>query len=233
MEPKRLTGPEAGALKYDILTALTLIGLNGTATQQMTVLRLTALVTARYNWRANELSVGQRDMARMWAVNERTVKREIKRLLDCNILTCKRQGVRGRVGAYVLNLAAIAKLSADQWETIGPDFSERMAGYFPHRTENVVKIDFGTATVPSSEPDSRTEGEGTWRAVQRTLQAKDEAIFKNWYSRLSLKACKDRKAEVLAPSRFVANYIQTHLFNELHHALEQEYGVLDEIKITV
>ncbi|WP_069300598.1 DnaA N-terminal domain-containing protein [Neptunicoccus sediminis] len=233
MEPKRLTGPEAGALKYDILTALTLIGLNGTATQQMTVLRLTALVTARYNWRANELSVGQRDMARMWAVNERTVKREIKRLLDSKILTCKRQGVRGRVGAYVLNLSAIAKLSAEQWETVGPDFAERMAGYFPHRAENVVKVDFSAANVTAIAQEPKDAPSGTWRAVQHALRDKDEAIFKNWYSRLSLKACKDRKAEILAPSRFVANYIQTHLFDELHHALEQEYGVLDEILISV
>ncbi|PLS21504.1 DnaA N-terminal domain-containing protein [Neptunicoccus cionae] len=233
MEPKRLTGPEAGALKYDILTALTLIGLNGTTTQQMTVLRLTALVTARYNWRANELSVGQRDMARMWAVNERTVKREIKRLLDSQILTCKRQGVRGRVGAYVLNLAAIAKLSADQWDTIGPDFAERMAGYFPQRVENVVKVDFAAASLPSSEPEPKETRSGTWRAVQQALRSKDEAIHNNWYSRLSLKVCKDRKAEILAPSRFVANYIQTHLFDELHHALEQEFGILDEIRITV
>lgn len=233
MEPKRLTGPEAGALKYDILTALTLIGLNGTATQQMTVLRLTALVTARYNWRANELSVGQRDMARMWAVNERTVKREIKRLLDSKILICKRQGVRGRVGAYVLNLAAIAKLSADQWETIGPDFAERMTGYFPHRSENVVKVDFAASNVCAIAPEPKDAPSGTWRAVQHALRGKDEAIFKNWYSRLSLKACKDRKAEILAPSRFVANYIQTHLFDELHHALEQEFGILDEIRITV
>ncbi len=96
MEPKRLTGPEAGSLKYDILTALTLLGLHGTATEQTSMMRLIALITARYNWRANELTVGQRDIARMWAVNERTVKREMKRLTDAQILVCKRSGVRGR-----------------------------------------------------------------------------------------------------------------------------------------
>ena len=96
MNPLRLTGPEAGVIKYDLLTALSVAGLNGSPTLQTSLMRLIAAVTSRYNWRADELSVGQRDLARMWSVNERTVKREIKRLTDAQLLICTRGGVRGR-----------------------------------------------------------------------------------------------------------------------------------------
>lgn len=230
MEPKRLTGPEAGSLKYDILTALTLLGLHGTATEQTSMMRLIALITARYNWRANELTVGQRDIARMWAVNERTVKREIKRLTDSQILVCKRTGVRGRVGAYTLNLPIVAKLSEPSWKAVGPDFEERMGANAPVKSANVVKVDFSAHATPKSDEEP-SEKPGTWRAVQRSLRANDEAVFQNWYARLSLKKQTAGVIELLAPSRFVANYIQTHLFDELHRALEQEFGVIDEIRI--
>ncbi|MDR6265716.1 MULTISPECIES: DnaA N-terminal domain-containing protein [Rhodobacterales] len=231
MEPKRLTGPEAGSLKYDILTALTLLGLHGTATEQTSMMRLIALITARYNWRANELTVGQRDIARMWAVNERTVKREMKRLTDAQILVCKRSGVRGRVGAYTLNLSIVAKLSEPSWKAVGPDFEERMAMNAPVKTANVVKVDF--AATPASKPeDVVPDKPGTWRAVQRNLRANDEAVFQNWYARLSLTKQTGGVVELLAPSRFVANYIKTHLFDELHRALEQEFGIIEEIRIT-
>jgi len=90
------------------------------------MLRLIALIMARYNWRNDELSVGQRDMAHMWSVNERTVKREIKRLTEANILICKRAGVRGRVGAHHVNKSEIARLSRPAWQEVGPDFAYRV-----------------------------------------------------------------------------------------------------------
>ncbi|MEM8776557.1 MAG: hypothetical protein AAGF53_16095, partial [Pseudomonadota bacterium] len=111
MEQHRIAGPEAGVQKYDILTSLSVAGLNGSSAFQTSMLRLIALVTARYNWRSDELSIGQRDIARMWSVNERTVKREIKRLLGYDILIRKRAGVRGRVATYRLNYSKVAEIS--------------------------------------------------------------------------------------------------------------------------
>ncbi len=73
------------------------------------------LITARYNWRLDEFTVGQRDLARMWNVTDRTVKREIKYWLERKMVICKRQGVRGRVGAYRLNYPEIYRLSEPYW----------------------------------------------------------------------------------------------------------------------
>ena len=86
MDAKRFTGPQAGSQKYDLLTALAVAGLCGSPGFQTSMLRLIALVTARYNWARDELTVGQREMARMWSVDERTVKRELKRLTTAGVL---------------------------------------------------------------------------------------------------------------------------------------------------
>ena len=86
MEQIKRVGPNAGALKYDLLTALSVAGLHGTPTEQTSLMRLTALITARYNWRLEEVSVGQDELARLWAVNLRTVKREMKRLMVAHAL---------------------------------------------------------------------------------------------------------------------------------------------------
>ena len=98
MEQIKRIGPKAGSLKYDLLTALSVAGLHGSPTEQTSLMRLNALITARYNWRLEEVSVGQVELARLWSINERTVKREMKRLIGMGILSCIRPGVRGRVG---------------------------------------------------------------------------------------------------------------------------------------
>lgn len=233
MELKRLTGAEAGSLKYDVLTAMAIAGLHGTATQQTSMIRLIALVTARYNWRNDELTVGQRDMARMWNVNERTVKREIKRLTNANILICKRQGVRGRVGAYTLNIAKLGSISKKNWTAVGPDFDDRMSKNISQNNAKVVKVDFGTKLVAQTQDDTKVQASGTWQSVLQSLKSTDAASYSNWYARLTLKSNKAGTVELLAPNKFVANYIQTHLNTPLHRALEKEFGTINEVRISV
>ena len=131
MEPKRLTGPGAGSMKYDVLTALVVSGLHGSPAQQISMTRLCALITARYNWKLDHFCVGQPEMARMWHVTERTVKREIKRWVDDRLLICVRKGVRGRVGAYRLNMLRVFEMSRDVWTAVGTDYAERMAELDP------------------------------------------------------------------------------------------------------
>lgn len=232
MELKRLTGPEAGSLKYDLLTAMSVAGLHGSPTLQTSMMRLIALVTARYNWRYDELTVGQRDMARMWAVDERTVKREIKRLTEANVLICKRKGVRGRVGAYRLNLSEVARISQNNWPSVGPDFVERMGQYLPHESAKIVNVDFsaGVATPDHVEGPSCTPG--TWPAVRERLRSADSATFANWYGQLEMTSQKSGQIELRAPNRFVAQYINTHLANSLFEALEAEFGEISDVRIS-
>ena len=49
METLKATGTDAGVIKYDLLTALSVAGLNGGPRLQTSLMRLIAAVTARYN----------------------------------------------------------------------------------------------------------------------------------------------------------------------------------------
>lgn len=231
MDAKRLTGPQAGSLKYDLLTAMSVAGLHGSPGFQTSMLRLIALVTARYNWRLDELSVGQRDMARMWGVDERTVKREIKRLIDAEFLICKRQGVRGRVGAYRLNLYAVYRRSEPYWNEVGPDFVERMQVNYPATDTRVVRVDFAAPEKSAPVDDVSQTGAGEWRHVAQFLKTQEPDLYRNWFASLEFGGFENSKLDLKAPSKFVARYIETHLMARLTHAVEEKLGRVSQIII--
>lgn len=228
METQRLTGPEAGGLKYDLLTALSVAGLNGSPTLQTSLMRLIALVTARYNWRADEFSVGQRDMARMWSVNERTVKREMKRLTDDRILVCKKPGVRGRVGSYRLNYARIAELSEPCWPLVGPDFERRMAERYRNDEVKVVRMAAYTKT-PVSETDL-PKSDSTWHAVLKDLERGHAGLVDSWLGRLRFLGLMQGTLSLQAPSAFVQRYIETHHLPLLVAAVERQIGPVESVR---
>lgn len=217
MEHAKLVGPNAGSLKYDILTALTVYGLHGSPTLQTSMARLTSIITARYNWRLDEITIGQPELARIWAVNERTVKREMKRLMASGILVCIRPGVRGRVGAYRLNYKQVYELSRAVWALIGPDFERRMVETAGERT--VVQVSFKPKLVAA--PD-KAEKSGTWGAVRRRLQAGDQATFDSWYAKLAQDSIDEGSLTLRAPNKFVARYIEVHFSKQLADAVALE-----------
>jgi predicted transcriptional regulator len=228
MEAHRLTGRSAGVLKYDLLTALSVTALAGSQTMQTSVLRLVALVTARYNWQSDEFCVGQRDLARMWSVNERTVKREIKRLIDSGLIVCKRQGVRGRVGAYALNHSRIAELSRNSWSLVGPDFDLRMRERHKADASKVVAIcDFRKDIDVAPAQAER----GTWASAMANLRAEAPNLYHAWLSKLELVRFEHGVLELRATSSFVQRYVETHHMKLLLHHAEQELGVVKKVQI--
>jgi len=222
MKHQAKVGPNAGAFKYDILTMISIAGLHSTATFQTSMLRLVALVTARYNWRQNELTVGQRDIARMWAVNERTVKREMKRLTEAGVLICKRGGVRGRVGAYRLNEAQIAELSEPAWESVGPDFAYRMRERYAASEPKIVPLDTyrRPQIVPSDDP---------WGRMMAHLSESQPDVWSAWFAKLQFVSCDNGVLNVNAPNTFQRRYIETHLIDVLATAASAEMGPIDRI----
>lgn len=224
MEARKLVGPNAGSLKYDILTALSVAGMSGSQTFQTSMFRLISIITARYNWQLDELSVGQKALAKMWSVDERTVKREIKRLVDCGLLNKKRQGVRGRVSAYKLNYDEVWRVSRSSWLNVGEDFHERMTVNASKSDLKIVKMDFSTAV--SSEPS-----EPTWRAVRETLRLEDPAAFQNWFSKLVSEGLRSGILTVRAPNAFIARYIESNLGQNLFYASKKSFPDIVKVKI--
>jgi len=218
MQRARVTGPGAGVEKYDLLTALSLWGLRAGPTEAQSVLRLSLLVTARYNWARDEVSVGQKDLSRLWGVCERTVKREMKRLITLGILEQLRPGVRGRVGAYRLDPGRIAALSAPHWHEVGPDFTERQQARQPQAAAEDTKV----VAFPGRS-EAALPADPWSRVLARLRQAAPEA-HGAWFSRLSLAGLADGQVVLAAPSGFVARYIDTHYRDMLAEAVAAEFG---------
>lgn len=226
MNSLRLTGPEAGVLKYDLLTALSVAGLNGSSTLQMSILRLVAVVTARYNWRADEFVVGQRDLARMWSVNERTVKREVKRLTESGLLICKRPGVRGRVGAYRLNQARIAEMSKPCWPLVGPDFEARMGERYTRVEVNVVPL---RPVLESNPANPVSAMPGTWEKAMARLASDEPNQFNAWFAKLGFCSFVGGTLTLSCESTFAQRYIDAHLTHVLLRVVEDEMGPVARI----
>ncbi|MEO1638617.1 MAG: DnaA N-terminal domain-containing protein [Pseudomonadota bacterium] len=234
MDVKRLTGVRASSLKYDILTALSVAGLHLDARFQISIARLTLLITARYNWRQDELCVGQRDLARMWHVTERTVKREIKYWLDQQLVICKRQGVRGRVGAYRLNYPVIYHVSAPFWQSVGPDFYERMTETNPVQEAKVVAVDFRNKEQEAIQTNPLpVKDQHTWRAACHRIRDLHPEHYRNWISHLTFGSDDKQTVMLSARNQFVAHYIETQLKAIVEEAVEATMGQRKRIKISV
>lgn len=221
MEPKRLTGPGAGSMKYDVLTALCVSGLHSSSAQQTSMTRLCALIIARYDWKRDHFCVGQPEMARMWNVTERTVKREIKRWVNDRLLICVRKGVRGRVGAYKLNIIRVFDMSREFWSAVGSDYAERMAGIYPAQTTSVVKVDFAKVSQSAESVDDGT----SWSLVSERLRSLYPDEHRNWFAPLRFVSDLDGRYTLAARSGFVVRYLETHYSGMMAEAVQAEVGL--------
>ena len=227
----KAVGRDASAKKYDLLTALSTFALSADKGTQRLVLRLVVLITARYNWRRNELSMGRKEIARIWSVDERTVKREMAKLRNLGWVRVKVPAARGRVAVYSIEFSEITKATETTWPLVGPDFVERMSGMYPQSDVKVVKVDFGG---PKAEPVQVEGGDrGKWRAMRDLLRAEDSDMFRNWFENLDFVEYEERALVLRAPSKFVANYIETHLGRPLLERGKQVFNGVENVRIEV
>ena len=236
MQARTLAGPEAASQKYDILTALGAHALANGAASQRLVLRFITLVTARYNWRLGSLTVGQREIARLWSVDERTVKREMARLRSLGWLVLESPARRGRVASYSLDLIAVRAATRPDWSRVGIDFEARMAGSGPSPHGTVVPFPRAEGTnlppAPAAETEDEsgedgTAGAGAWDSLRRALQAEDPVLFATWFEALRDKGISEGCLVLLAPTAFHASYIKTHYAERLLRAARRTGGPSD------
>jgi len=220
---KKLAGPGASARKYDLITALGAHALSLGKHDQRLVLRLITLLTARYNWSRDELSMGQREIGRLWSCNERTVKRELAKLRALGWLIVKRQGARGRVATYGFDMDAIMTATRGIWAEVGPDFVIRLEGA---PEADVVPFPVkGTVTPPTL--DEATE----WGLARAVLYAEDAGRFGAWIQALTRADRAGGRLTLRAPSRFHAAYVQTHLGAVLLRACREVDAEVSAVEI--
>ena len=218
-------GRDAATKKYDILSALSAFALSQDKHSQRRILRLMSLITTRYNWQRNELTMGQEDIARLWCVDLRTVKREMAQLRTIGWLVETRGAARGRVACHALDLGLIMADTQGIWTNIGPDFIERQK--LPvHTTEASNVVPFNAAAKLSSDGS-------LWGDAQQAFQAQDSAAYSAWISRLVAREREGGTLCLLAPSRFYKTYVETHLSDRLMRILRRLVPSIAAIRIDI
>lgn len=211
MLARRPSGQGAAARKYDLLTALGAHACRGTKFEQRLVLRFITVITARYNWQRDELTMGRFELARLWQVNERTVKRELAKLKACNWLVVKRPSARGRVTVYGIDWGQVLRDTQSAWGNVGPDFTLRAAEL---------------AGTPEREPDDRKvvafpsapQGDTEWDLAIGHLSQADSAFYANWLASVRRIGLCAGVLELEAPSAFHAQYLNTQAAGRLLEA---------------
>lgn len=201
---KKAVGRNGSTQKYDLLSVLGAHGLATGKTGQRLALRLICLITARYNWQSNDLSVGQGEIARLWSVDLRTVKREMAVLRNRGWLVEKRAAARGRVTLYGLGIAQILADTQPDWARIGSDLVARL------QSEDGMAAPPPSNVVPFA-PQAGAAGDDTlWGRAQAILQAERPTTYAAWIAGLTLTSVEAGQAALKAPSGFHASYVSTH-----------------------
>ncbi|WP_390258434.1 hypothetical protein [Halodurantibacterium flavum] len=239
----RPVGRQAAARKYDLITALGVHGCHGDKHRQRLALRLITLIVARYNWQGDEIAVGQREMAALWGVDERTVKREVARLRAMGWLVQKRAAQRGRVAVHGLDLAAILAGTRDDWAAVGPDYVTRMSepagDTAAGQGANVVRFEprhtdvgAGAGAEDTGEGETADGPVGVWDRALRQLSGEDPALARTWFRALVPEGPAEGGHLVLqAPSRFHASFVTTHHLTRLLTAVQREDGTIRRLSV--
>lgn len=223
MQTLRSVGRGASARKYDIITALGAYALAQGKHDQRRVLRLITLITARYNWARDELCVGQREIARLWSVDTRTVKREMAIWRASGWLVVKQQGARGRVTRHGFDMDRMLEDTAAHWSAVGPDFELRMG---ESDEPKVVPLPLkGTVTPP--DVASGTE----WSLAQAVLHREDAGLYASWIAGLDRVERAGGQLTLRAPSRFHGAYVQTHLERRILQTCQDVDSDVTEVRI--
>lgn len=223
---KKLTGAGAGALKYDILTALLTTAAQGDPVLGRLALRLSLLITARFNWRTERFAVAQVEMARLWGVTERTAKREIALMRAKGWIAVTRPAARGRVAEHRISFADVMRDTMPLWGAVGPDFTARMSGA-PEPdaapASNVIPLRRDQGAIP---PDG-----SMWSDVACYLQQQDPEVYAAWFAALEPIEDADGGLTLVAAGRFQADYIRGHFMARLTAAVAQTVGAVRELRI--
>lgn len=213
MLAKRPTGQGAASRKYDLLTALGAHACGGSKFQQRLVLRFMTMITARYNWQRDELTMGRTEIARLWQVDERTVKRELAKLKLAGWMTVKRAAARGRVTVYGVDWNQVLDDTRAAWPCVGPDFEARIAEI------RGVPADDPAARKVVAFPSSAS-GDTEWDRALAYLSRDDQAFSAHWLTPLRRVSVAGGILELEAPSAFHAQYLMSQAGMRLLRAVQ-------------
>ena len=213
-----IVGPNAKALKYDILTALQVLGAHGSHPEKRLAPRLCFLITARYNWPSRSFSVSIRELARMWNISERSVIRDMVQMRKLGWITVVVPAAKGRVAHHRIDMATVLKASMPFWDAVGPDFSARMSGVSAQAQpegkggSNVVPLRLDDHALP--------EDNGTgWQAAALRLMQQDPNGYRNWFKGLTPIQVDGGVLTLQTRTAYAARFIENHHYTQILAAI--------------
>lgn len=227
MRATKAVGPKAAALKYDILTALLSLSVHDRGVDGRLAQRLALLITARFSWRTETFAVGIQELARLWSVTDRTAKREMAQMRTRGWITVERTARRGRVAEHRIHVQVLLDATRLYWPAVGPDFVQRMGqgGNVPDNT--VVPFPPSGKVPVAPVPDG-----SVWSAASVLLHEQDAALHTAWFARLVQAGAGQGRLELVAPTRFTASYVQTHLLGRILAAVAMVDPTITKITIS-
>lgn len=225
MQLTKPVGRNASAMKYDILSALGVYALSGDKYRQRLCLRLIVLITARYNWQRDELSIGRAEIARLWSVDERTVKREVGKLKAMGWLTVKRPGARGRVTVYGLEIGLIVRDTSEQSAKLGNAFEQRV-------DLKTAASDGETIVQFPQKLKNPLNRKDIWGQILQEILQYHPMEYEAWLSSVEFLSFADNAIYLRAKSGFAASYIRTHHQNLIFSAANRAGIVLEKIHVS-
>ncbi|ARO16018.1 hypothetical protein BVG79_p1000216 (plasmid) [Ketogulonicigenium robustum] len=216
---QKIAGRAGATQKYDLLTVLGSYALSQDRTLQRQTLRLICLITARYNWQSDQLSVAQTEIARLWSVDPRTVKREMAAFRARGWLVEKRAAGRGRVTLYGLGLRQIWEDTRPVWARIGPDLVARLSGDAAGQGGDGPAPEAGATVIPFPQMGA-APAVPLWPEVARRLFDENAGTFNAWFAPL-VPALEEGVLILRAPGGFHASYVRTHLQGRIEAALRR------------
>ena len=224
-----IVGPNAKALKYDILTALQVLGAHGARPENRLAPRLCFLITARYNWPSRSFSVSVRDLARMWNISERSVIRDMVQMRKLGWITVVVPAAKGRVAHHRIEMATVLKASMPFWNAVGSDFSARMSGVAAQAQpegkggSNVVPLRMDDHALP--------EDNGTgWQAAALRLLQQDPNAYRNWFAKLTPLHVDGGVLTLQTTTAYAARYIENHHYTQILAALVATNSAVRDVK---
>lgn len=223
----RLAGPGVSVIKYDILTALLVTAARGGAVEARLSQRLALLITARFNWRSGTFAVAQKEMARLWGVTERTAKREMAEMRVRGWVVVAVPSARGRVAEHRIVLERVLADTRAHWDAVGPDFVARMS-QTPDGEGGGNVVPLRPAAAPALPEDDAGTG---WADAAARLRDADPATYAAWFAGLQPVERSHDTLTLIAPSRFVASYVETHFSARLLAAMAADGQGVREIRL--
>ncbi|WP_333713917.1 DnaA N-terminal domain-containing protein [Yoonia sp.] len=190
--------------------------------------RLALVITARLSWKTETFCVGIRELGQLWAVTDRTAKRELALMRARGWVVVARAATRGRVTVHRVEIAKVMAATQPYWTAVGPDFAERVGQGGQTAPADTTVVPFPVGRAPAALPPDG----GLWAQTAHLLQHEDGPLYRAWFALLAEAGQDEGRLVLAAPSAFVRSYINTHLRARLQAAVATVDPSVRRIEIT-